>query len=201
LNLGVIFSTYKGLFLNKKYFSFCLISALSYGILFTYIALAPVYIVQHFGFGLIVFGWMVLFIGGIIFLTSILIPALARRHGLAKIAMQGSMTAVMGACVMIVSNVLWGANIYTFLLPMAWITVGLGMIRPTASAGAMRQADKSISGSAASGFNFFSFVGGSICTALSGWMTETPMVFAFFACCVSLLASWIAWRNWCAHAC
>ena len=77
---------------------------------------------------------------------------------------------------------------------MLIVTLGIGFIRPSAAAGAMTQAEKKISGTAAAGFNLFSFVGGSICSAASAWMHQ-PINFAAFATIVGAIAFRVAIKN------
>ena len=195
LYLQHMFGHYLTLLMNRRYLLFCLLSGLSYGVLFTYFSLAAIYIVHLFHFSLIAFGWIVLFIGLIIFTTSMLVPHFSVRWGLPKVALYGTLFIFLGGGAMVLANVIIGANIYTLMLPMAVVTIGIGTIRPTASAGAMSQGEKKISGSASAGYNFISFVGGSLCTALGGSMHAKPLYLGLFIVLIGIVAVALAFVN------
>ena len=183
-----IFYNYLSLFKDAAYRNYCIISGLSYGTLFTYFALSSIYIIKLFSFSLLSFG-LILFANGIIILfSSLFIPRLAGRIGLPKACLFGTSFLVTGALLMLLCNLIFGANIYTYMLPMSVITLGVGFIRPTASAGAMSQAKKTLAGSAAAGFNFMSFVGGALCSAFGGFLIAAPIYFSIFALFLGLLA-------------
>ena len=145
-------------------------------------------IIKLFSFSLLPFG-LILFANGIIILfSSLFIPRLSGRIGLLKACLFGTSLLVMGALLMLLCNLIFGVNIYTYVLPMSVITLGVGFIRPTASAGAMSQAEKTLAGSAAAGFNFMSFVGGTLCSAFGGFLIAAPIYFSIFALSLGLLA-------------
>ena len=190
-----IMRNYIDLILNKCYFLYCLVSAFSYGLFFTYISLSSFYIVGLLNYSIISLGWIVLLNALIIFFASLCVPRYSVRYGLDRVVFWGTGLLFLGGLGMTISLLLWGVTLFSFMCPMAVVTLGVGFIRPTASAGALKEADKRVAGSAASGFNFISFVGGSVCTSVGGWFVEDPLYFAVFVFVLGGIAGALAWLN------
>lgn len=183
-----IWNNYKSLFLRKNYILYSLTSAFSYGVMFAYLTVASLFIVADFGFSMLTLGWVSLVLGGIIFVCSIYVPRLVKKIGLTKTAAIGVTILAFGALLMLICGFVWGSSIYTFVVPMVVVVMGVGFVRPVASAGAMIGVEKDLSGSAAAGFSFVSFIGATICSTLAGFFHATVSIFAAYILLVSILA-------------
>ena len=98
------------------------------------------------------------------------------------------MIIASGGLIMYLLNHYFTNTIYTFMLPMFLTTIGIGMIRPTASAGAMQAAPHKIAGSASAFFNFISFVSSSIATTLTALFISQVAGFGLFIVLVGIAA-------------
>ena len=71
-------------------------------------------------------------------------------------------------------------SILTLMIPIFITTLGIGLIRPTASAGAMTSTPHEIAGFAAAGFSLLSFIGGALLTTLASLWITTMVAFGLF---------------------
>jgi DHA1 family bicyclomycin/chloramphenicol resistance-like MFS transporter len=190
-----VWHNYRTVFSCKSYVLYCFISALSYGTIFAYLTVASLFIIRDFHYPAMMLGWVSLVLGVIIFVCSIYVPRLVKRISLAKAAFIGVLFILLGAIVMLLVSIIWGSTFYTFVGPILISVIGVGFIRPVASAGSLLGVDKKIIGSASSGFNFVSFIGGAIVTAAVGHFSQAVPPFAGFLLVLALLALVLAFFN------
>ena len=188
LKFSDIVSNYLMLFKNSHYRHYTMVSGLSYGALFAYFSVAGVYLMSMLGFATVTFGWIVFINALIIVIGSIIVPKLSLRVGLKRSLIAGISFIFSGGLLMWLLINFWVFNVYTFMLPMAVVTLGVAFIRPTASAGAMQQAEKGLAGTAASGFNCISFIGGSICSGFSAYLIHSPARYGLFVMVLATIA-------------
>ncbi len=153
LNLKQMVHNYYQLIANKNYSKFCLTSGFSYGILFSYFAISPLFLIKQLHFSMINYGLIVAVNGVAIIAMAYLAPRLANKTSLNRVLLMGLFVIAIGGLLMLFVNLGMSLSVWSFMLPMFVTTVGIGMIRPTASAGAMAMADRKVAGSAAAGFN------------------------------------------------
>ncbi len=192
LKLSMLYKNYISLLQKKAFTGYILVSACSYGVLFSYAAASSILIIKHFHYSVMSYGILFALNASAIVLMSILTPRLSARYGISRMVVIGCVFILLGALFAILMGVLIGENIYTLMLPMWIATIGIGMIRPSASAGAIALAEHKITGSAAALFNFSSFVGGSISTYLVANFTLTVVnygIFAFIIACIAICLS------------
>ncbi len=190
-----IWNNYKRVFSNKRFLLFSLTSGLSYGIMFSYLTVSSLFIMITFGFSVMTVGFISLFLGCILFVCSICVPRLVKRIGLAQSALMGTLLLAAGSFLELVAGYIIGSSIYTFIIPILIVVMGVGFVRPVASTGAMLGVEKDVSGSASAGFSFVSFLGGSICSAVVIHFSKSVPIFGGFILGLSLLAILVAWWN------
>ncbi len=195
LKFKQIIANYQALLKNKTYFKSCFISACSYGALFSFFSLAPILIIQKWRFSLMAFG-LILGCNAIsIFIISVFAPRIAKKIGLDGLLTNGTCLILAGGLLMLVLNLLITANIFTFMIPMLIATLGIGLIRPSASAVALSSSPKNLAGSASAGFNFMSFLGGTMTTSIIGSLVVTTLNFAILLCGLAMLAFIASYLN------
>lgn len=187
LKVKNIIGNYKNLAIQSNFLKYCIISAFSYGILFSYFNLSSFFIIEQMGFHLINYGIVVA-----INALAIITMARVTPHFIKKIKLKftlqiGLLIICCGGLILWISNLAL-TNLYTFMLPMFLITLGIGMIRPTASAGAMSIAPHKLAGSAAAFFNFISFVGGSMATVVTAKLINQVSHFGVFVMLMGISA-------------
>ena len=180
LALNKILKNYFTLMKQSKFLRYCIISGFSYGVLFSYINLSPFFIIEKMHFSLISFGAIVAANALPIIITAIFVPKIASKFSVQLITQLGLMFIFIGGVTMWALNGFFTENIYTFVVPIFIIITGIGMIRPTASAGAMQLIQSKVAGSAASFFNLFSFVSGTVAIAISGKLIHHLFSFGIF---------------------
>lgn len=162
LSFKKIFGNYVLLAKQSSFLTYCATSGFSYGILFSYIGLSSFFIIEQMHFSLISFGVIVAINSLAIIMTAIFTPKLATKFSFQLIIQLGLVIIFSSGIIMWLLNDFYAVNIYTFIFPIFLTIIGIGMIRPVTSAGAMQQVQKNITGSAASFFNLFSFTSGTV---------------------------------------
>lgn len=175
-----IIANYFNLAKCPGFISYCLVSGFSYGILFSYFNLSTLFIIQQMHFGLISYGIIVAINALALMGMSVFVPRIMKIISLQHTMHLGLIVILIGGLMMAIINVHSILDLYTFILPMFVTTLGIGMIRPTASTGAMQLADNKVSGSASAFFNFVSFLGGTTATMLSAKFINQVTSFGLF---------------------
>ncbi len=188
LNFRHIFNNYTALLRNIPFLIYGISSGLSYGVLFSYFAISPFFIIHQMHFSVLSFGWIVATNAIAIIGMSILTPRFSPRLGLPKTMTLGFVFILIGGLIMWVSNIFLPTNIYTFMVPMFISTIGISIIRPTAGAGAMQLAERKVAGSASALYNFLSFMGGSIASAVTSHVVSHVASFGLFIVVMGILA-------------
>ncbi len=188
LKFKKIINNYLVLVKNSAYIKYCITSGFSYGVLFSYISLSSFFIIEQLHFSLVSFGIIVAVNALAIITTAIIIPRMATKISFQLITQIGLTIIFSGGLIMWLINVFYITNIYTFMIPIFLTTIGIGTIRPTASAGAMQQVTSKTAGSAASCFNLFSFVSGTIAIIFTAKFIHTVEYFGLFIAIMGALA-------------
>jgi|GEM_PF-1025323 len=173
ISLRHMIATYLDLLGQAKFLPYCFISGVSYSILFSYFNLAPLFIIQQMGLGVINFGIIVALNALAIIAMAFVMPSLAKKLVVIAIMRMGLGLILMGGSLMWFLTKHYGPTLATFMLTMFLTTLGIGMIRALASASAMSLVPKQVAGSAAAMFNFIAFMSGMIATSLtSRWVFQ-----------------------------
>lgn len=137
LSLRAIAGDYKLLLSNERYRFYISLSSLSYGGLFAFISGSSFVLQSRYGlsaidfgqaFGLVVIG----FISG-----TLLATRLVTTHGIDRTIGFGTLALAIGGSVMMIAFLLAPPTPLTLILPMMVYTMGVGLVMPQSSAGAM----------------------------------------------------------------
>ena len=179
-----IFKNYLSFIKNADFLLFCIVSGFSYGVLFSYIGLSSLFIIEQMHYSLINFGIIIAINALAIMLTAVVIPKLTHKFSFKRITQFGLILILCGGLVMWLLSLYFSENIYTFMVPIFIVTLGIGTIRPTASAGAMQLVESKVAGSAASFFNIFSFVSGTVAISVTSQLIHDVSNFGLFMACM-----------------
>lgn len=195
LNKHQLIGNYVALIANRFFLRFCICSALSYGVLFAYFTFSSHIIIEQLGYNQVSYG-LILAINAIAILgTALLAPRLASRMGLAWVIILGTGIVIVSGVFMIILNALHALTLFTFMGPMFIATLGIGLVRPTASAGAMGSVVPTRAGTAAAGYSFSLFVGGSLATIIAGILVHQVVEFGVFMLLLGSGGFLFAWKN------
>lgn len=100
-------------------------------------------------------------------IVSYVVTKIADKLNLAKAILAGGGLIFIGGIIMILINSFTTPSLIGLVLPMFISSMGIAVIRPSASAGAIKMVDKKIVGSASAMFSFFSFIGAAFFTTLT----------------------------------
>lgn len=183
-----IFKTYFSFLTKPDFLIFCIVTGFSYGVLFSYLSLSSLFIIEQMHYSLISFGVIVATNALAIIFMAIAIPKVSKRFSFERITQFGLALILIGGVTMWLSNNYIAKNIYTFMIPIFITTLGIGAIRPTASAGAMQLVKSNIAGSAAAFFNIFSFVSGIVAISATTKLVHDVPGFGVFMACMGVSA-------------
>lgn len=183
-----IFSNYLLLAKTPGFLMYCLTSGFSYSVLFSYLSLSSLFIIEQLHFNLINYGIIVAINALAIVVVAIFAPQLAKILSLSFTIKLGLSIIFFGGFLMWGVNLYFPTNIYTFMLPMFITTIGIGLIRPTASASALQLSPRQIAGSASAFFSFVSFIAGSIATTISAKLIYHVSSFGLFIMIMAISA-------------
>lgn len=186
LQFKKIFSNYFQLTKTPKFLLYCTVSGLAYCMLFSYLSLSSRFLIEQMSFSLIHYGWIVAFNAIAFILMAKLAPQLVSKLGLPKTISLGFLFLFSGGISMFLLNANSEINLYNFAIPMFFASMGAGLVRPTASASAMKLAPSSLAGSASAIFNFVTFTFGAIASHFSTQFIHSVFVFGLL---ISLLGS------------
>jgi DHA1 family bicyclomycin/chloramphenicol resistance-like MFS transporter len=177
LNFKHIIQTYWNLAKQKSFILPCFFSGISYAIMFSYFGLSSVFIIQQMHLSVVSYGLLLALNAVPIILMSIMTPKFAKIFSLSRIIQLGFYFILLGATLIWILNSYFLENIYILSFPMFIVTIGIGLIRPSASASALGAVDKKNAGFASAFYNFFSFLSGSLASAVSSKYIQHISVF------------------------
>lgn len=188
LHVKNIVSNYAHLAKQKKFISPTITAALSYSVMFAYLNLSSMFILKQMHFSMLQYGIIITLNAIPIILMASLTPRIAKRISLTNIMQIGLGFIFIGGIMMWILNNFIVHNIYSFEFPIIVALVGIGLIRPSASASALGAAEKKIAGFASAFFNFTGFMAGAFSSAISSRIIINVENFGVFICFVALLA-------------
>lgn len=175
LHYKKIIGTYCAILSNKQYQGYALAGALGFSIFFSYLASAPTIIMTLFHKSITDFALLFALNATALIITSIVAPSISRNKG-------SSFTLTISTGLMITGGILmmlFHAALWEVTASMFFISLGVGLIRPTASAGAIKLFPANIAGSASAMYSFISFfVAGTVVSFVHVMMTHSLLLFA-----------------------
>ena len=104
----------------------------------------------------------------------------------------GGIVLFLGSISLILVNLIFKESLWTILIPMSIISVGLGFIRPTAATLAMQVFSKNYAGISSAMFNFVSFMMGVLSTSVLSHIVITSLNFSLQITIMSFIAMLIS---------
>lgn len=158
----VIFRQYRALLGNGRFRSYSLTSAFSYAVLFSYVAVSPFLLIEHFGLPVAYFGLVFATIAIPLVLMSYLAPVLATNSSIYSLTVTAALMMLLGGVVMAGGGLVLEESPELLVLPMLLAAFGIGAINALAGAGALELFPAENAGSASALYNFFCFAGGAV---------------------------------------
>ncbi len=194
MQLKQLFQTYKSLAKIKGFSTYLLLGATAYGALFSYLVAAPVFYHKDLGLTVIIVGLILAVNAVSLATTGFSSGYLVKRFGLNKFIGTGIGFNLIGSIVFILLSWLTGPSIFGIAIPMFFIFIGIGTIRPGASTACVNLSPKESIGSASSLYSFSCFTGGAIISILAHYLALTSLLsFAWLMLILSVItaATWL----------
>ncbi len=157
---------YKEIISHPRYMGYLIILGLNFGCFFAYLASAP-FIYRHILQATeSQYGWLFLASSLTYFLGSLVVRYRIKQWGFKKLLMLGLLGVLIGNGVLLFMNFLHLLNLYSMTLPIAIFLLGVGIVIPSAKAGAMSVFENN-RGTAASFMKFTQIALTTVITALA----------------------------------
>lgn len=122
--------------------------------------------------------------------TPHIYPHLTKHTNPSKAIITGSSIILIGGIIMLFINLIFSNSLLGLICPMFLSSIGIGIIRPNASAGYMQLIDKKQSGSASALFGLFSFMGPAVFTSITTKIPTTSVLpLAIYIIIIGLLGT------------
>lgn len=172
----VIFRKYLSLLSNGRFRSYALTSCFSYAILFSYVAVSPFFLIDHFELPVAYFGMVFATIAIPLVLMSYLAPVLTKNSSTYSMTVLAALTILLGALIMVGANLVLGEGPELLVIPMLIAAFGIGAINALAGAAALELFPGEDTGSASAMYNFFCFAGGAVFSALISYLAGRSLL-------------------------
>jgi DHA1 family bicyclomycin/chloramphenicol resistance-like MFS transporter len=188
LKLKNMLCNYKMLLSHRKFISYVFTAGFSYGIIFGYIAISPFLLIHDLHVPVERFGWYFALFAIMISIGSFSIPSLSKKWSLDRLMLVGSTTSLLGTIVFVLAQLFYTPSIVTIVGPMFIISIGIGLLRPTAATSALRVFPANLAGLSSSAFNFLSYLTATLSTIIVALMSNTLANFGYLVIILAALA-------------
>ncbi|TNF69361.1 MAG: Bcr/CflA family efflux MFS transporter [Gammaproteobacteria bacterium] len=171
-NLKKLVNNYMSVCSIREFIGYSLVSACSYAILFAFMASATLIYFHEYNVSSVVGGNLIAVNGISIILMGIVSPKIAIKVGLNRWLFVGTLFLTIGGLCFLLGSLWFNESFLVVTVSMLITTIGVGIIRPIASAGAMQVVEAKVSGSASALFNLVSFLGGAVSTWVMGLIPD-----------------------------
>jgi len=152
-----IINNYFTILKHKPFQGYAFAGALGYSALFCYLAAAPIIIITLFGRSISEFALLCAINATGLVVTAIVAPKLSRLKNTATTLHVSAALITLGGLILLTFSCIFTLQLWMITLPMFIMTLGVGLMRPTASAGALQAFPATIAGSASAMYSFISF--------------------------------------------
>lgn len=157
LKIKNTFNNYFIILKHKQFQGYAFAGAFGYSALFCYLAAAPMIIITLFGKSISEFALLCAINATGLIITAIIAPKLSRIKSLATTLYFSAGLITLGGLSLLILSLIFKLELWMITVPMFVMTLGVGLMRPTASTGALQSFPAIIAGSASAMYSFISF--------------------------------------------
>lgn len=193
LNINELWKSYTNIFKNKIFVIHVFLATLAYTIHFSFIILSAKIFIDMMGKTPIVFGYLMIFYGGVYFLCGLVSTWLAKKLSISGLINLGGICIGVGG-VLLSMTMMYGEGVWQVLLPMAVITLGVTTARASAITGALAPIPNQ-AGQGSAGLNLIQFaISALIATVVSKYGTDPQLSISLLAIITSILIIYLTKR-------
>ena len=174
-NMKVFSSSYIQIFSDLRYFLYALQATFAYSVHFSFIILSAKIFIDLLGFTPLSFGYLMFVYGGIYFIAGFIAAYLAKRLSINLLIKIGSLLVGISGFAMWILSTIFGMTALNVLIPMSVMTLGITLIRPAATTGALAQIP-SQAGQGAAGLNLVQFILSAVIALLISDYSQQPQL-------------------------
>ena len=153
-----IIGNYRTVLSHRQYQGYALAGAFGYAAMFSYLAAAPIIIMTIFDKSITEFAILFALNASALLITAIAAPKISRMTCPSTTLYLSALLTGFGGLSMALLTLFFKPNLGDIVLPMFIMTLGIGLMRPTASSGAVKIFPATIAGSASAMYSFVSFL-------------------------------------------
>lgn len=187
LPISEIFKSYVSLFSDRDYLIHIVQAMLAFTVHFSFIIMSANIFIELLGKTPLVFGYLMIIYGGVYFFCGLASTWIAKKLPITDIIKLGGICIGLGGLLMMALLMLFQLGSWQVLLPMAVITLGVTMVRASATTGALAPIP-SKAGQGAAGLNLIQFaVSGIIASQISKYGSNPQLSISLLAIASSTL--------------
>lgn len=182
--------SYLQLFCDRSYFYNVIIATLAYTMHFSFIIMSAKIFIDLLGFTPLAFGYLMFAYGGVYFISGLISTFISKKLPVPTLLKLGGMCIGASGVLMLVLAMITSFNAWQVLLPMALTTMGITVVRSTATTGALAPIPAQ-AGIGAAGLNLVQFMlSAMIATGVSEMDIQPQLSLAFLGivCSFSIVA-------------
>ena len=161
---------YATLLKNRQFMAYSLTTACSYAILFSFLGSATLIYSNQYHISPLLSGNLIGINGLSLFLTGALAPYFSKKLGIDRSVIIATYLLLLGGVSLVIFNTLFINDYLVIVISMLITSLGIGIIRPLAQAGAIHIIDEKMTGSAVSLMNFLTFGFGFTANLILGFI-------------------------------
>ena len=154
---ALFLNNYKTLLKNRQFMVYSITTACSYAILFSFLGSATLIYSNQYHVSPLLSGNLIGVNGLSLLLTGALAPYFSKKLGIDRSVRIATYLLLFGGALLAIFNTLFINDYLVIVISMLITSLGIGIIRPLAQAGAIHIIDEKMTGSAVSLMNFLTF--------------------------------------------
>jgi len=174
-NFISILKSYGILFSDSRYILHVIQTTLAYTVHFTFIILSANIFINLLGFTPLTFGYLMFIYGGIYFVSGFIASSISKKFPAKDLIKLGSLCISASGILMLIVSLLTSFNAWQILLPMAVMTLGITIIRATATTEALAQTQTQ-AGQGAAGLNLIQFTLSALIASVINTLGIQPQI-------------------------
>jgi DHA1 family bicyclomycin/chloramphenicol resistance-like MFS transporter len=157
LSIASFAKSYGKLFSDNRYVLHIILATLAYTVHFTFIIMSANIFINLLGFTPLTFGYLMFIYGGVYFVSGLITASIAKKYYTSHLIKSGGMFIGAGGILLLILSLLFPSSAIQILLPMALMTMGITIVRSTATTGALAPIPTQ-AGQGAAGLNLIQFM-------------------------------------------
>ena len=184
-----LYQNYFAILANRKFNGFMVANCCAYAGFFSFLAVSPMILMNHFHLSVIAYGSIVALNAIGVLIATLCSIRLNRHFSFAQLSIIALLVMIVAAVALIILNLVDPQQLVASIILMMIIASGFGLLRPAANAGALKLISHQLAGSAAAVFNSALFGFSTLATLIASlYLAKTFEALGMFILVIEAIA-------------